>query len=116
MRAQFIRGGEPRGSMNIGLANKYGPSAALFMKIHEFAKKSSVFSEVGDIDYSGKEPKFFIVSKRKNEVGKPQKEYPFEEFLLYLTQDEGVVCFPEHSESNEEYVIPDLDFFKELTV
>jgi len=114
--SHFLRGAEPKSSMNVGMAAKYGPSTALFLQIHEFAKHSKSFSEVGDIDFSGKEPKFFIVSKRENASGKPKKEYPFEEFLFYLTPDEGIICFADHSESNEEYTIADLDYFKELTI
>lgn len=89
MRAQFIRGGDPKETMDIGAYRTDAPNRDIFKRMHELAKDCPIFSNVTDIDYDKVEPSFKIYSTKISR----QKPAFKEEFTIYLTGEEGTDTF-----------------------
>jgi len=123
MRAQFIRGEEPKETMDIGRYRTDAPKKDLFLKMHAEASKSDMFGMVTPIRDEGKEPSFKIKSRKKVKVTRSQKDYEDdsfhnytsnepEEFTIYLTKDEGIIIFSDNTD--QEY--PDITFKEFLNI
>ena len=107
MRAHFVRGGDPKETMDIGTYRSDAPKRNIFLKMHEKASKSDMFEIVTYIREEGKEPSFKIRSKKITKEGDPQ------EFTIYLTQDEGIILFDDNTD--EEYPDISLKEFVNIT-
>jgi hypothetical protein len=124
MRAQFIRGEDPKETMDIGRYRTDAPKKDLFLKMHAEASKSDTFGMVTPIRDEGKEPSFKIKSKKKSKFTKAMKDYEDdsfhnytyigpEEFTVYLTKDEGIILFDDNSD--QEYPDISLKEFIKIT-
>jgi len=124
MRAQFIRGEEPKEIMDIGRYRTDAPKKDLFLKMHAEASKSDIFGMVTPIRDEGKEPSFKIKSKKKSKFTKTMRDYEDnsfhnythtgpEEFTIYLTKEEGIILFNDNSD--EEYPDISIKEFKKIT-
>ncbi len=124
MRAQFIRGEDPKETMDIGKYRTDAPKKDLFTKMHAEASKSDMFEIVTPIRDEGKEPSFKIKSKKKSKTTKTMSDQQGtsfykhsyirpEEFTIYLTKDEGIILFNDNSD--EEYPDISLKEFIKIT-
>ena len=123
MRAQFIRGQDPKETMDIGQYRTDAPKRDLFIKMHSEATKSKAFGQVTPIREEGKEPSFKIRSKKTVKVERTHQDYQnssyskyvsteVQEFTIYLTKDEGIILFDDARD--EEY--PDITFKEFLKI
>lgn len=99
--------------LNIGKYSSDLPTEILFKFMYEEAKKCEFFTKVSDIDYKNKEPMFRIETVYKAPNINLSSGYDYKEYCLYLTKDEGILCFNEWN--NEEYELKNLKEFKEHT-
>ena len=79
--------------------------------MHKEAIKSPNFSDVSNIDNENKEPQFHIISKLRAVYNSAQWEY--QEFEIYLTKDEGILCISEWNSAED--TIQNLNRFIQIT-
>lgn len=109
----FKREGDSKEKLNIGKYSSNLPKDILFKFIHEEAKKCEYFTKVSDIDYKNKEPMFKIETVYKAPNINLASSYEYKEYCLYLTENEGILCFDEWN--NTEHEIKNLKEFKKHT-
>jgi hypothetical protein len=111
----FKREGNSKEKLNIGKYSSNLPKEILFNFIYEEAKKCKYFTRISDIDYKNKEPMFKIktVYKAPNINLVSSHGYEYKEYCLYLTENEGILCFDEWNDTEHE--IKNLKEFKEHT-
>lgn len=107
MRAQFIRGGDPKETMDIGAYRTDAPNKDIFKRMHDEASKSKQFTVVTPIRWEAAEPSFKITSR---EIAK--KDGVEEVFTIYLTETEGIILF---KDSNDEE-FADINFKEFLNI
>jgi hypothetical protein len=112
MRAQFIRGEDPKETMDIGNYRSNAPKRNIFKKMHQLAEACPLFKEVTEIDWDKKEPSFRIFSTKTHK--KTPSIYK-EEFTLYLTEEEEAWIILFDDIDDNKYTDITLEEFKKIT-